>query len=455
MGEGTLQLLWDAHRARKRGPDAIKERQRIRFQEMVSFARANSPYYGELYRNLPETIADPRVLPVTNKRSLMSRFDDWVTDRKVSIEKVRAFVSDPKLIGERFLGRYLVASTSGTTGTPGIFLVDNRTLVVTSALAVRMVRSWLGIGDVFRILADRGRIAMVMATGGHFASAVAAARLRKSSERRARSIRALSVHMPLPEIVAQLNEFRPVVVAPYASMAALLASEQEAGRLHINPVLMVLSAEGLPEREYQRIAKAFHCKVGNSYAATECTFLSYSCEEGWLHVNADWVLLEPVDANFEPTPAGKQSHTVLLSNLANRTQPILRYDLGDSVLERPDLCPCGSPLPAIRVQGRAADVLVFNAEDGAPVSIPPLALELDDVSGVELFQVIQTAPAKLRVRLKVAEGANRERVWSEINSKLTRLLSDRRLGHVALELAEEPPEQSAGGKYRTVIPFMK
>jgi len=44
--------------------------------------------------------------------------------------------------------------------------------------------------------------------------------------------------------------------------------------------------------------------VGNSYAATECPFLSYGCQEGWLHVNTDWTILEPVDADHQPSRPG-------------------------------------------------------------------------------------------------------------------------------------------------------
>lgn len=189
-------------------------------------------------------------------------------------------------------------------------------------------------------------------------TAVAAVRLRKSPSRRKR-IRVFSVHLPLQELVTQLNQFRPALLAPYASIAKLLAAEQEAGRLHINPVLIAPSAEGLPPDEYNRIANVLKAKVGNSYAASECPVLSHGCERQWLHVNSDWVVCEPVDAEYWRVPPGTQSHTVLLSNLANRVQPILRYDLGDSIVQRPDPCPCGNPLPAIRVQGRAADVLTF------------------------------------------------------------------------------------------------
>ena len=54
MSENTLQLLLDVRKARQQGPAAIKQRQRKRFAEMVAYARANSPYYRELYKGLPE-----------------------------------------------------------------------------------------------------------------------------------------------------------------------------------------------------------------------------------------------------------------------------------------------------------------------------------------------------------------------------------------------------------------
>lgn len=56
-------------------------------------------------------------------------------------------------------------------------------------------------------------------------------------------------------------------------------------------------------------------------------------------------MLEPVDADYRPTPVGERSHTVLISNLANRVQPVLRYDLGDSVLQRSDPCPAATRCP--------------------------------------------------------------------------------------------------------------
>jgi phenylacetate-coenzyme A ligase PaaK-like adenylate-forming protein len=265
-------------------------------------------------------------------------------------------------------------------------------------------------------------------------------------------LQVLSVHTALGDLVNALNRFRPVLVAPYASLASQLASEQEAGRLQIQPALLTLSAEGLPVPEYDRIASVFGAKVGNSYAASECMFLSYDCRERWLHVNADWVVVEPVNADYSPTPPGEQSHTVLITNLANRTQPILRYDLGDSVLQRPDPCPCGNPLPAIRPRGRTADALTFPSLRGEPIKVPLLAFGAD-VQGVEQFQIVQAEPTTLRVRLRVAAEADGEHIWKAVRAEIARVLAANGLDHVAVERTNEPPQLTPGGKFREIIPF--
>lgn len=452
MREHVVSLVWDAWRSRMNGVDTINRRQTTRLDDMVAHARSNSTYYRELYRDLPARLESVEQLPITDKKALMARFEDWCVDREITLDGARSFAADSERIGERFLGKYTLLTTSGTTGTPGVFVLDDHAMAVTSAMAFRMLTAWLGVGDFLRIVANGRRMAMVMAAGGHFASAVAAARLRKNSGRR---LEVLSVHMPLEEVVSRLNKFQPMILAPYASMGAILASEQEAGRLRIAPVLLALSAEGLPAGEYQRIARVFGAKVGNSYAATECPYFSYGCEDGWLHVNSDWVVFEPVDAEYRRVPAGQPSHTVLISNLANRVQPILRYDLGDSVVQQLGSCRCGNPFPAIRVQGRSSEVLTFDSGRGGKVNIAPLAFATvaDHTPGLQLFQIVQTAPDALRVHLTVHGDNNREQVWNSVQSSLTRLLTDHHLDHVAVEQADQPPEQSRGGKFRQVIPL--
>ncbi|PSJ29147.1 CoF synthetase [Streptosporangium nondiastaticum] len=455
MSESKAWPARDIRRARRQGTAAIMQRQRDRLAGMVAHVRAVSPYYRELYRGLPERVEDPALLPVTDKKTLMEHFDDWVTDRDITREKVRAFTDDPDLIGQRFLGKYLVATTSGTSGRRGLFVLDDRCMDVGSALISRAFASWLGPAGMLRATVRGARFAQLVATGGHYASYAGYSRVVREGGRRGKLLRAFSVHMPMPQLVAELNAYRPAIVIGYTSTIMLLAAEQEAGRLRIDPLLIEPAGETMTPHDTDRVARAFRTTVRAAYAATECTYLSTGCAEGWYHVNSDWAVLEPVDAGHRPTPPGEFSHTVLISNLANRVQPFLRYDLGDSVLLRPDPCPCGSPLPAIRVRGRAGDVLTFPTGNGGHASLSPLAFGtlVDRTPGVELFQIEQTAPSTLRVRLLAAAGADPDRAWQAVLQELTRLLAGSGLGHVTVQRAEEPPQQTPGGKYRTVIPL--
>nr|WP_258544593.1 hypothetical protein [Micromonospora provocatoris] len=195
MDDSVWWLLRDTRRVMRRGAASIEQRQRARLRDMVAFARAYSPFYRELYRQVPPGVDDPTLLPATTKGQLMAEFDAWGTDRAVTREAVDAFVDNPALIGERFLDRYTVATTSGTTGTRGVFLIDDAALRVTNVLAARVVGAWLRPRDLPRILARRARMTMVNAAGGHFASTVAAVRLQR---RRGNRVQVLPVTTPLP-----------------------------------------------------------------------------------------------------------------------------------------------------------------------------------------------------------------------------------------------------------------
>ncbi len=449
-------VWWDARRAHRQGLEEIRHRQTARLVELVAYARQHSAFYRDRYQGLPEHIDDVTSLPVTNKRELMAHFDEVATDPAVTLAGVQEFVADPARIGGRFAGKYLVATTAGTTGTRGIFVLDDRYWAVTSGLMGILAAKWLSWRDVLRLVRRGARFAEVVATGGHFLSVAASTRERREKPRRHRSLGVFSVHTPLPRLVAQLNGFGPALLGGYASVLRLLATEQQAGRLQVHPVLVLSTAEGLPPDERDRLERAFGAVVREVYGCTESGYSAYGCALGWLHLLEDWVIVEPVDADHRPVPPGTVSSTVLITNLANRVQPIIRYDVGDRILVRPDPCPCGDPAPAIRVQGRASDVLTFPAADGSGVvTVPPLALGtvVDRTPGVELFQIVQTGPTGLSVRLLPDTGADPERVRAGAREGIAAVLTELGLAHVTVESAPEPPEQTTGGKYRTVIPL--
>jgi phenylacetate-CoA ligase len=93
-----------------------------------------------------------------------------------------------------------------------------------------------------------------------------------------------------------------------------------------------------------RAETAFHCLVTQSYAASEAMPLALQCRRGQLHLNSDWFVTEPIDAAGQPVPPGSRSDGLLVTNLANYVQPIIRYQLDDSVVVSKQPCECGSPL---------------------------------------------------------------------------------------------------------------
>ncbi len=432
----------------------MARRQQTRFAALVGYARARSRYYEQLYRGLPADGVLLHDLPPVTKPELMSSFGDWVTDPSVTRAGVEAFIADPARIGALYLRRYLVCATSGTTGLPGLFVHDRGACAVYQAFTYRVGLAWLSGRQWLDMARLRGRWAAVVGTGGHFAAEGWMEYQRGRHVWRRHHYRVISVQQPLADVVAGLNAFDPAVLIGYPSVLELLAEERAAGRLRVRPVLVELGGESVDQDGRARIAAGLGGALHDDYAASECMVMAFDCGQGWLHVNSDWVILEPVSADFSPTPPGEPSHTVLLTNLANRVQPIIRYDLGDTIVACPEPCPCGSPLPAIRVQGRRDDVLRLQAASGQMVSILPLAIGsvLDQTPGVHRSQLVQTGPASLLLRLDLEPGMQGQQAGDRACSNLTGFLAAQGLAGIDITRAAEGPQTSAtSGKFRQII----
>ena len=448
-----LLLAVDQLRAERGGRAALERRRDERLRALVAHARAASPFYERLYRGLPSAVPALTDLPPVTKPELMAAFDDWVTDRAVTRSGVERFVADPEAVGAAYLGRYFVGSSSGTTGHPGLFVHDAQARAVYQSFSLRVDRAWLTPRQWLRLARLGGRWAAVVGAGAHFAGAGWMEQQRRRSTWKRHHYRVIPAQLPLAGIVRDLNRFDPAILTGYPSVLELLAEEQQAGRLRIRPVVVELSGESTDDDGRARISAALG-PAHDVYAASEFMIIAFGCAEGRLHVNSDWAILEPVDEHHRPTPPGEPSYTVLLTNLANRVQPLVRYDLGDSVVVPTAPCPCGSPLPTVSVTGRRDDVLRFDGGQGRVVSIPPLAIGAvaNRAAGVRRIQLVQTSPTRLRVRLDVHPSADPEETWRVVGSRLACYLSEQRLDGVEIVRGQEPPEASPGsGKFRHVI----
>lgn len=447
----TALDLW---RAKREGTAGLMRRQESRLAALVASARANSRFYRRLYRGTPCDEVLLEELPPVTKPELMAAFDDWVTDPVLTRAALEEHIADPALVGVPYRGEYFVCTSSGTTGHPGLFVYDQNAITVMRAMMVaRADVGWLDVRDWLRLTARQFRWAAAVGAGGHFAGAGWVELERRRGRWRARSYRVFPVEQPIRQLASALESFDPAILTVYPSALELLAEEQSAGRLRLRPVFIETAGETVTADARAEAAAVFGCPVHDAYAASECQWMATDCPEDWLHVNCDWTILEPVDEDRRPTPPGEASHTVLLTNLANRVQPIIRYDLGDSVLARPDPCPCGSPLPAIRVVGRRDDVLSLAGADGTAVSILPLAIGsvVEETPGVHRCQILQTGPAAIRLRLEPRAGADAEQVWRTADANLRAFLAQQGLGNVGVVRDSRPVELSGAGKFHQVI----
>ena len=453
----TLAAVVDVLWMDRASADRIERRQRARLERTVAHARSASPFYRALYGDLPPGTPDLSSLPVVTKPQLMEHFDAVVTDRTVTRAEADGFLADPGNIGRPFHGSYLVARSSGTSGHPGVFLLDERARVLGTAIPrVRgSLTHWFGPVGALRFLLTGRRSALVAVGGGPYAAFTLFEWARRAHPIATRAIRFVSVMDPIGEQVAELNALRPRALGGYPSAIALLAGEQAAGRLRIRPMFVMLAGETVTPSARRAIESAFGCAAYEDYGSTENGVVAVQCREGWLHANTDWYVLEAVDDRYRPVPPGTRSHTLLVTNLANRLMPFIRYDQGDSVLFRPDPCPCGSRYPAMRVIGRTDDVLELPASGShGAVTLEPAGIvaAVEATPGVARVQLVQRSAADVELRLQVDRGADRERVQAAATARLADFLAAHGAGPVTLHASDDPPVlHPVSGKFAQVI----
>lgn len=386
----------------------MAELQRTRLTALLTAAR-QSPLYNRIIGAREPSSVRLEDMPAMSKAHLMDNFKDWVCDPRLELAALRQFLAEPHLIGEPFQDRFFVWESSGSSGAPGIFVQDAAAMAIYDALEAMRRRIPSPLRRVWDPWGMAERMAFVGATNGHFASTVSVERLRRLNPVLKRTLHSVSFLQPMSKLANELESINPRVIATYPSVAVLMAEAHASGKLNIEPQEIWTGGETLTNAMRAMISQAFNCEVINSYGASEFMSLASECAHHRLHLNSDWVMLEPVDEHHQPMPPGQAGSTTLLTNLANHIQPIIRYDLGDRIALDASPCSCGSNLPVINVEGRAGDLLHLGGRSTKGSSVSALALSTVVESIVELsdFQLIQTAPNELELNTELSgDGVN-------------------------------------------------
>jgi phenylacetate-coenzyme A ligase PaaK-like adenylate-forming protein len=204
----------------------------------------------------------------------------------------------------------------------------------------------------------------------------------------------VSVLSPIADIVSALESFRPEALMGYATAIGDLAREQLEGRLQIAPVNVITGGEVLTRETEQRIVEAWGVRPVQIYATTEAPIVAAGGpDDRNLRVPTDLVWVEVVDEHDRPVPIGTPGHKVLLTNLVNRAQPLIRYELTDSVtLAAPDVI--------ASIDGRSDDILTLPGTRGGEVSVHPLRLRAPfaTLRDVAMYQIVHDG-RELHVRI--------------------------------------------------------
>src|SRR5215204_2236245 len=380
-----FKVLWLRRLLRRRDHwtrRQLEEHQAHALRLLREHAYAYSPFYRRFHAGLTDRPLQD--LPVLTKAQVMEHFDELVTDPSLGLADVEAHLA--ALRGnERFRGRYWVASTSGSTGRRGLFLWNFAEWTTVLASYNRSF-DWAGSRAG---LTHRTKMAVVSSTKPWHQSARVGASVQSPWVPTLR----LDSGDPVEGIVERLNNWQPEVLVAYASMIRLLAEEQLAGRLHIDPEFVFSASEFLTDRARRHAETAWGKKPFDVYAATETAGIASECDlHRGMHLFEDLVITEVVDEDNRPVPPGVYGEKVLVTVLFSRTLPLIRYEMSDSVrLSASPYCPCGRPFALIDgVQGRVEDVLRFPAASGGQVTVQPaLFHHIMDTVPASGWQVVQ------------------------------------------------------------------
>jgi phenylacetate-coenzyme A ligase PaaK-like adenylate-forming protein len=418
-------------------PAELARVRRERLERLLAHARAHSAFYRERIPAGP--VALERV-PVLERAEMMDRFDDLVTDPRLRRAALLEWIETRRR--DEFLdARFRVMTTSGSSGRKGLFVYDRAGW---AAIGGQFLRgsAWMGL----RPGIPRRRLAMLAGASLSHMSAQGAATLRVGVHHVLR----LPVTLPVEEQVAALNRFRPQFLTAYPSVAMRLAEEQEAGRLRLSLTAMSTISELRTPEMTERIRSAFGIAPFDLYATTEGLFGSECERHDGIHLFDDASVIENVDEHDRPVPPGTPGARLLVTNLGNLVQPIVRLAVADVVRLHPEPCPCGRTLVrAAAIDGRRDDALSLPARGGGTVTVLPAQFSvITRDRGVREFQVRQEAGG-LRVLVVPCAGAGAD-LERRIGAAVGRAMDD--LGADTRVLVERRAELARrGGKLQIVV----
>lgn len=392
--------------------EQIRAYQLSELQKLVAFSMKHARFYNDLYKGLPvESLEDFRQLPAINKQIMMDNFDD-INTCGLKLEAVRDYAVQKELHRE-YLGyyqdQYVIGLSSGTSGNKGIYITPK-------AMTERLPFAFLARSGLpnkylpFRILF----LLRVFSQGFEDINAPFI------------HLNYLTTMTPVHEIISRINhDCINILMAPPSLVRQLLPWASTIKR----PLQMIVSyAEVLEKEERERFQISFGTQVIEIYQASEGQIGS-PCRCGNLHINEDLVFIELYDKNGQPVDRpGPVGTKMLLTNLINTSQPLIRYEMND-LIQLGESCPCGSSFRVIeKVLGRNDDVLyLYNKNHILQPVYPDLMSRwiITTSDSIREFRVSQISHSKLEITIDLLDSTDEPRaaLAERLRNRLTNELS--------------------------------
>lgn len=252
----------------------------------------------------------------------------------------------------------------------------------------------------------------------------------------------------LDGFVARIRARRPAMLFGYPSAISHIARHAEKRGIRLDDLgvrVVFVTSERLYDDQRESIERLFGCPVANGYGGRDAGFIAHQCPSGSMHITAEDIAVEIVDALGQVLPPG-QSGEIVVTHLATRDFPFIRYRTGDIGVLDDTPCACGRGLPVLKeIQGRSTDFVI--ALDGTVMHGLSLIYVLRDIPAVRAFKIIQETLTLTRVQVEPSEGFS-DRDVVAIQSGL-----QARLGASVLIQVEKVAQVAAerSGKFRYVI----
>lgn len=431
-----LKALWSHYRNLRISREQLEALQLQKFRRLASFVQRHSPYYRAIMgeRGMDPARCRPEDFPVLTKEDVIENFDDIVTDRRITRDRIVDFLARSTDPQELFAGRFHVLHTSGTSGTVGYFVFSHEAWIKGSSHIVRVAP-----------LRWRRRTAFVAATRGHFAGASLMLTGNHGSNHLFFDVRTFDVGRPMPRIIDELNQFQPHNLTGYATVLKVLAEAQERGELRIKPSQVGNGGEPLLPDVKDYLQRIFQAPVNNAYASSEHLYMGLTLP------GSDGMHLMEDDLIFEIAA----DHTCV-TNLFNDVMPLIRYRMDDVLV--PDLArPNAYPFTKVKdIVGRREDSLRFTNEQGREDFIHPIVIVEFVVSGLNAWQVVLKSRTSFRFRARLDAGLTvREcqATCERIRQKLVAILAEKEMSNVRFEIeqVDSLDIDPNTGKFRLVV----